>query len=237
MDNRKPKPVSLLLVDYDADSVISGSSGNNVLWPHIIKRPIAAIMSREWGWQIGAGISLTLGRELDKGVTPLLLGGGHSLSYFAIAEACKRFGSLNILHFDAHHDRYTEKMLCHYSVFYRLQGDYPITIHPVGHRFELDKAAPISQRADSSSPWYVSLDVDYFHPALISSVVHSVHPRDTTEIIPNLDDFKAALESIPGPIVAADVVEWIGCKASESEERFLTNVMEALVAKLEQASC
>ena len=45
-------------------------------------------------------------QTLDSGAIPLLLGGDHAVTYPVVAALARRYGPLNILHFDAHPDLY-----------------------------------------------------------------------------------------------------------------------------------
>ncbi len=55
-----------------------------------------------------AAIESAVGELLDKGQSPVCLGGDHSITYPVVRAFGKRFAELPIIHFDAHSDLYDE---------------------------------------------------------------------------------------------------------------------------------
>lgn len=225
-----------LLVDFDGDSSRKAASGNNHFWQNNCGVPVELVVQREWGYYAPAAIGLTVRGLAERGLTPLLLGGGHSLTYHAVAELCHCYGALNILHFDAHHDRYRVARLSHYSVMSRLQADLPVAVTSLGVRFEVEHAVPLARPPYAGAPWYITIDVDYFSPALVGSVMHPVElsgpPVGVPEVVAHIRDRVG-----DAGIVGADIVEWIEPRATDKERAFVSSLIDALTAELGSHPC
>lgn len=202
-----------VLVDYDGDSKMPAGYRNRIVWPELLKSiggpgPEFTI-PREWGPIAPQAVSLAVNSIVSSGRRPLLLGGSHGLTYHSVAGLVRRYGPLNILHLDAHHDRYRYPILTHFSVFYHLQRTMPIAIRPVGHRFERADAMPLLHEIDHDLPWYISLDVDYFDPETVPNVMHRVASSAEGEA-GSLQGFLTCINELRGKlVVGADCVEWV----------------------------
>lgn len=185
------------------------------------------------GWSEIGDLQLSSGRDaidqieaavaelIGSGMKVLSLGGDHSVSYPIIRAHAKAYGSLNVLHLDAHPDTYEEfegSKLSHACPFARIMeeglgvrlvqvGIRTLNPHQRGQakRFGLTaiemKDWPPATMPKLDSPLYVSLDMDVFDPAFAPGVSHhepgGMSARDVLRVI----------HSLPVPIVGADIVE------------------------------
>jgi agmatinase len=129
----------------------------------------------------------------DKGLTPILLGGEHTISIGAIRAAFEKFPDLHVIHVDAHADlreTYEGNAYSHACVMKRVH-DLGVPIHSVGVRalsveesvFIRDKKIHVLfdtqrqqqkewvpdflDRVPRNAPIYLSIDVDGLDPAMI----------------------------------------------------------------------
>jgi agmatinase len=162
-----------------------------------------------------------VGALIKRGLTPLLLGGDHSVTYPVLRAVAAAHRSLSILHFDAHPDLYDVfegNRLSHACPFARIMeeglarrlvqvGIRTLNAHQASQakRFGVtivemrDFAAarvPIPR-----GPLYVSIDLDGLDPAFAPGVAHpeagGLSVRDVVQV----------LHRVKGPLVGADVVE------------------------------
>jgi arginase len=164
---------------------------------------------------------------------PFTLGGDHSLSYHALKSIVSHYGPVNVVHFDAHHDAYTQVQVNHFTLFYHLQRRLPVKIYPVGHRYQVAGGSS-KLRETVKGNTYVSLDVDYFDPALVGSVGHAV-PCSAEQGSCDLKALEDSLDKISGPIVGLDLVEWMGAPENSEEYRFVRRVFSLLDSKCDAA--
>ena len=122
---------------------------------------------------------------LKKGLSPLCLGGDHSVTYPILRTFGRHYPSLTIVHFDAHPDLYHEfqgSRVSHACPFARIMEErlakrlIQIGIRTmVGHQreqaerfgvelFEM-RQLPAMQRLELVGPVYVSFDIDVLDPA------------------------------------------------------------------------
>jgi agmatinase len=159
---------------------------------------------------------------LDRGALPLALGGDHSVTYPILRTLAPRHPGLAVLHVDAHPDLYEEYQgdrWSHACPFARVMEDglarrlVQVGIRTMnGHqqaqaeRFGVEvidmRAWMRGQRPAIDGPVYVSIDMDGFDPAFAPGVSHrepgGLGARDVIDII----------QSLGGPVVGADVVEF-----------------------------
>ena len=166
-------------------------------------------------------------------LSPLILGGDHSIS-FPVVQAVSKYLStpLVIVHFDAHPDIYPDfegNPHSHASPFARILENSGLcqqlisigirTTTPV-QQTELDKhnvqvihakdfpahgrdcAALLAKYITSTTPVYISVDVDVIEPGLAPGVSHREGGGLTVRQVVD------AIQSIPGRVVAADLVEF-----------------------------
>ena len=163
---------------------------------------------------------------LEQGITPLILGGDHAVTYPVVKAICAKYPGLSILHFDAHPDLYDELLGNKYShacPFARIMETGNVSrLVQVGIRTLNDhQRAQVAKfgvechamygfdtsrfNLDFSGPVYISIDMDALDPAFAPGVSHhepgGLSSRDVLSIIQQLNDLDVQ-------IVGADVVEY-----------------------------
>jgi arginase len=176
------------------------------------------------GAQARAQIEQAVGRILETGARPLVLGGDHSITY-PVLRACTRSGPAPVvLHFDAHGDLYDEfegDRYSHACPFARVMeeglatrliqiGIRTLTPHQraQAERFGVEvfeasrwrDAVPVVGAL--RNPVYVSLDIDVLEPMLTPGISH---PEPGGLLVRDVLDVLAALRA---EVVGADVVEY-----------------------------
>jgi arginase len=158
---------------------------------------------------------------LDRGGLPLSLGGDHSVTYPILRAVGPRHPGLTVLHVDAHPDLYEEfggDPYSHASPFARIMEErLAARLVQVGIRtLNAHQRAQVDRfgvevvdmrdwvrgvRPVVEGPVYVSIDLDGFDPAFAPGVSHpepgGLASREVLTLI----------QTLPGPVVGADVVE------------------------------
>ena len=158
---------------------------------------------------------------LVDGGRPIVLGGDHSITYSVIRAMAAVYPGLTILQFDAHPDLYDNfdgDRFSHACQFARIMeeglasrlvqvGIRTINAHQreQARRFNVDvidmKVWEGGRKPKAGWPTYISLDLDGLDPAFAPGVSHpepgGLSVRDVLNVI----------QSIPGPLVGADIVE------------------------------
>lgn len=158
---------------------------------------------------------------LSKKITPIVLGGDHSITYPIVKAFWKVYGDVDILHFDAHADLYEElygDRFSHACPFARILEEGLVqNIVQVGirtatgeHRRQVErynvqmiemKDFDDSLVLEFSNPLYISFDVDALDPAYAPGVSHhEAGGLSTRQVVNIIHRLKAA-------IVGLDVVE------------------------------
>jgi agmatinase len=159
---------------------------------------------------------------LDRGDTPLVLGGDHSISYPVLRAVARRHPGLTVVHIDAHGDLWDQfegDRYSHACPFARVMEDklaerliqvgirtinahqrdqmarYGVETHEMRHW-----EGPFAIR--STGPIYVSLDIDGLDPAYVAGISHP-EPGGLS-----VRDVVTMLQRLEGPIVGADLVEF-----------------------------
>ena len=78
---------------------------------------------------------------------------------------------------------------------------------------------------------YLSIDIDFFSPDLVPSVMDPVED-DGQNILENFTD---KLNSIQSNIVVCDLVEWKGARSSKEKEA-VKSIFESIQAKIENVT-
>lgn len=178
---------------------------------------------------------------LERQISPLYLGGDHSITQAVLEAYEAAFDRLTVVQFDAHPDLYPEfdgNRFSHASVMHRVleRGNIKQLIQ-VGVRADtteqLETARQygverVSVQRDGQLDWaaleiqgpiYVSIDLDVLDPAFAPGVSHPEHgglsSRELIELI----------QTLPPPIVGADLVEL-------NPTRDLNGLSAGLAAKL-----
>jgi agmatinase len=156
-----------------------------------------------------------------RGGRPISLGGDHSITYPILKALAPVNPNLTILQFDAHpdlYDAYEGDRFSHACQFARIMEDrLAVRLVQVGIRtltahqreqakkFNVDvidmRTWELGRKPKAGRPTYVSLDLDGLDPAFAPGVSHP-EPGGLT-----VRDVVSVIQSIPGPIIGADIVE------------------------------
>jgi agmatinase len=219
-----------IIVPYDGRSQYAGTSQSVESWREITRDNSRLLIQRHRG-DISRLLVQAAVRDLcEVGGYPLVLGGDHSLTWPALLSLVDCHGPVTVLHFDAHHDSHPAVELTHWSVMYHIKNRLPVTVVPVGyHRHHPDRI-PIAPSDPITGPVYLTVDVDYFDPADVPSVLFPVscHPGQRT----SLTSFRKAISLCAGPILGADIVEWRGADSASTEFNFVSQVYNLVLNSL-----
>ena len=158
---------------------------------------------------------------IDSGARPLSLGGDHSVTYPVLRALGPLVPGLTILQIDAHPDLYGDfegDRFSHACPFARIMEEklaaklvqVGIRTMNLPQRAQADsfgvqvidmRAWAAGARPSLSGPLYVSVDMDGLDPAFAPGVSHR-EPGGLT-----VREVVTMIQSLPGPIVGADVVE------------------------------
>ena len=176
---------------------------------------------------------------IESGARPLSLGGDHSVTYPVLRALGSFVSELTILQIDAHPDLYADfegDRFSHACPFARIMEE-KLAVHLVqvgirtmnshqraqAERFGVQvidmRAWAAGARPEVRAPLYVSVDMDGLDPAYAPGVSHR-EPGGLT-----VREVVTMIQSLPGPIVGADVVELNPTQDS-------TNASAAVAAKL-----
>ena len=156
-----------------------------------------------------------------RGGRPISLGGDHSITYPILKALAPVNPNLTVLQFDAHPDLYDSfegDPFSHACQFARIMEEgLAVRIVQVGirtmtahqreqaKRFNVDvidmKTWELGRRPKAGKPTYISLDLDGIDPGFAPGVSH-LEPGGLT-----VRDVLGIIQSLPGPIIGADVVE------------------------------
>lgn len=166
-------------------------------------------------------ITTAVGRMLEAGGCPLLLGGDHSITYPVVRAFARRYPELNILHLDAHPDLYDSldgNRYSHASPFACIMEEGLVCrLVQVGIRtstthqcIQVERFGVETIELRSCSPnrtftfdglLYLSLDLDVFDPAFAPGVSHHEPGGFSTREVLHL------LQGLNCDLVGADIVE------------------------------
>ena len=169
-----------------------------------------------------AAIEAGVGKLLEAGNRPVVLGGDHSITFPVIKAFAKRYSELTIFHFDAHPDLYDEfegNRLSHACPFARIMeaglakrlvqlgirtmnGHQREQARKFGVEVTEMRSLPAPERLKSAAPVYITFDMDVLDPAFAPGVSH----REPGGM--SVREAIAHLHAIEGEIVGADVVEY-----------------------------
>jgi len=236
----KPSQPTLLGIPFDANSsYLRGAAGA----PPLIREAFrcdSSNSSTESGIELGSesvldagdlelpaqgaftGIESAVGELLDKGQTPVCLGGDHSITYPIVRAFGKRFADLTIVHFDAHPDLYDELQGNRYShacPFARIMeegcakrliqlGIRTMNAHQrkQAARFGVEvvemRELPALEKLKLAGPIYISFDIDVLDPAFAPGISH----REPGGM--SVREAISHLHAITGDLVGADIVEY-----------------------------
>jgi arginase len=169
-----------------------------------------------------SAIESAVGELLDKGQTPVCLGGDHSITYPIVRAFGKRFADLTLVHFDAHPDLYDEfqgNRHSHACPFARIMEEgcvkrliqFGIRTMNAHQRKQADRFGvevvemqelPALEKLKLAGPVYVSFDIDVLDPAFAPGISH----REPGGM--SVREAVSHLHAITGEIVGADIVEY-----------------------------
>jgi arginase len=159
---------------------------------------------------------------LGDGLTPISLGGDHSITHPVVRAFAKKYKDLSVLHFDAHpdiYDSYQGNRNSHASPFARIMEQKLVKrLVQVGIRtFTADQREQVKKfgvesiemrnitsnlQLEFDSPVYISFDVDALDPAFAPGVSHrepgGLSTRQAIDLI----------QRLKGKVVGADIVEF-----------------------------
>jgi arginase len=168
-----------------------------------------------------AAITTAVRNIAKRGGRPISLGGDHSITYAILRALGPVNPNLTILQFDAHpdlYDSYEGDRFSHACQFARIMEDRLVSrIVQVGirtmtahqreqaKRFNVDvidmRIWESGRKPKPGRPTYVSLDLDGLDPAFAPGVSHPESGGLTVR------EVVSVIQSIPGPIIGADIVE------------------------------
>jgi len=159
---------------------------------------------------------------IGDGLTPISLGGDHSITHPIVRAFARKYNNLSILHFDAHpdiYDSYQGNRNSHASPFARIMEQKLVKrLVQVGVRtFTAHQREQVSKfgvetiemrnvtadlQLEFDSPVYISFDVDALDPAFAPGVSHrepgGLSTRQAIDLI----------QRLKGRVVGADIVEF-----------------------------
>ena len=161
-------------------------------------------------------------QNITKGVPLFTIGGDHSITYPIVKAIVKTYGSIDILHIDAHTDLYDEfegDKYSHACPFARIMEDkLAVRLVQVGirtmtrhHKDQIERfGVDVREMRDLSldniskfdNPLYISLDMDGLDPAYAPGVSHHEPGGLTSRQVIDL------INQINSPIIGADIVEY-----------------------------
>lgn len=226
-------PGNVIVVPYDSASRYALTSNSLGSWKNILEKERIICVARELSSLIPYIIENEIKKIVYKNEVPLLIGGDHSLTYFSCKSLTSIYGPLNIVVFDAHHDSYPQIDLNHYTVFYHVEKNFRANIVRIGCRKDGTSPSDIDL-SFIKSPCYISVDVDYFSPHFVPSVMDPVPCKNDNHY--SYEMFIKHLSTLDCLIVGADIVEWGGAPAGSGEFNFIDMVYKALTNRLSQLS-
>jgi arginase len=244
MAETQQPPVKLALIGFRYDENSSYMKGAADAPPQIR----AALRSESWNLSSESGIDLgaentffdagdmepgggnempslieqSIATLLSDGLTPISLGGDHSITYPIIKALSRKYSDLSILHFDAHPDLYHDfqgNRYSHASPFARIMeeklvrrlvqvGIRTINAHQREqiNRFGVEVIDTRELREmrgfEFDTPVYISFDMDALDPAFAPGVSHrepgGLSTRQAIDLI----------QGVKGQVVGADIVEF-----------------------------
>lgn len=159
---------------------------------------------------------------IGDGLTPISLGGDHSITHPIVRAFARKYKDLSVLHFDAHpdiYDSYQGNRNSHASPFARIMEQKLVKrLVQVGIRtFTADQREQVKKfgvesiemrnvtsnlQLEFDSPVYISFDVDALDPAFAPGVSHrepgGLSTRQAIDLI----------QRLKGKVVGADIVEF-----------------------------
>lgn len=172
---------------------------------------------------------------LEKDKKLLVLGGEHLVTYPIMKAVKKRFGDVQVVHFDAHcdlRDEYEGQRLSHATVMKRVMELGITRILHVGIRsgtrqeleglLLVDSPASLAARLQKDLPVYLSFDMDVFDPSLAAGVTT---PEPGGLMFKEVMEYLFACRGVN--VVGADIVEL----APDYDATFVSSVCASKTAR------
>lgn len=180
---------------------------------------------------VGARLGKVMRELLQHGMRPLVLGGDHTVTHYALAAAIERGERFGIVHFDAHADLGPSRTLSHANVF-REAIESPCVerllqiglrgierVSPFARRVACPKRSVVTAREarlglalraleslPKDLPYYLSFDIDCVDPAIARETGTALFGGLSFELASELVDYAARSLTLLG----ADFVEVSG---------------------------
>ncbi|MEO7975214.1 MAG: agmatinase family protein [Thermoanaerobaculia bacterium] len=190
-------------------------------------------------------------RVYEGGGRVIALGGDHSVTFPVLQAVGPRFPGLTLLHIDAHpdlNDIFEGDRFSHACPFARiLEAGLVSRLVQVGirkmsphqraqaERFAVEvidmRAWAAGTRPDLAGPLFLSLDLDGLDPAFAPGVSHQ-EPGGLT-----VRELLGLIQSLPGPLVGADVVEYNPlCAVGETTARVAAKLVKEIASRMLETS-
>ena len=219
------------IAPYDSSSKKALTSNSVLSWKKII--PSAKAIERQLAGLIPYIVYNEIKRCSLNNKFPLLIGGDHSLTYFSIKALTSLYGKLNILVFDAHHDAYKENYINHYSFFHHIKSTFGASILTIGCRKDpKDALIDIDAIERLREPCYISLDLDFFSPRFVPTVMDPVLCDKDNDF--SLTTFISYLNKIQCDILGFDIVEWGGADSLSQEFCYVKTIAQEVIKFIEK---
>lgn len=209
----------------------------------------------------GARTRYLIGAALDDGAIPIMLGGDHSMTYYALQACAQRVDRFGVLFLDAHGDlgaaSHSSLDMLNHACFVRhaLAFDSMTRLLAVGVRDQASPEAPpriervcaerarrmdahaIIERLPADLPIYISIDIDVLDPTLAPDVLCPSEDGMSVGAVTDLLEVACAKRQVLG----ADLME-VGstCRAEdptpEAAARLLAKLLAALLDQLAATS-
>jgi arginase family enzyme len=227
------------LCDWDASSLKPGPSRNIDIWHGVLAEidglapPV--VLNRRLGELIPAAVTSCALAALDAGELPMLLGGDHRLTYSMLQAVTHRVAGIEVHHFDAHHDAHFSATLNNFSVFRFAADRLRLPVVRYGCR-EKPPGTPLpALPASAAGGAYVTIDLDYLDPVVLSSVSFPVPVPAGMTCTPATLTAQVAAIGRRLPIAGCDVLEWCGHLATAAERQVVITIIRALAEAAEQS--
>jgi agmatinase len=215
---KAPKAIREFL-RWDSSNTWS-EDGHNMVAPGVLSDAGDLEFPAELPWT--EPIERGVGAMLDRGETPLILGGDHAITFPVVKAMAAKYPKLAILHFDAHgdlYDSYEGDRLSHACPFARImENRFASRLVQVGIRtlndHQRDQVKRFGVEVHEMRHWngpftvrfegpvYLSLDLDALDPAYATGISHP-EPGGLS-----VRDIVTMIQRLEGQLVGADVVEF-----------------------------
>jgi agmatinase len=180
---------------------------------------------------VGSRLTKVMGELLQQGMRPLLLGGDHSITHYALESVLQHVERFGVLHFDAHPDLLPSRSLSNANVFRAALDSERVTqlvqiglrvverVTPYAQRTPCPKRTVVSARAAARGramevlerlprdiPYYLSFDIDCIDGGLVRETGTPAFGGLSFELASELVDYIARTFTLLG----ADFVEVSG---------------------------